>query len=137
MSVPASVSNFVTELYKRSDVGPEGHQAYVDLYVPDATLIMGPVASQGHEGVRNFRVGAWEKISRRRHVCEGIFAHPTNPNEFMTYGTVDYTFKDGTGKNGVEFATRLVLDQSGAEPKIKFYQVFIVSTARVLWHSVA
>jgi len=127
MSVSPAVSNFVTDLYRRSDVGPEGHDAYVDLYLPNATLIMGPATYEGHDGVMKFRVGGWEKVATRKHVCQGIFVSPTNPDEVMTYGTVDYGFKDGTHKSGIEFAARLLLDQSGAEPKIKFYQVYIVS----------
>jgi hypothetical protein len=127
MSVSAAVSSFVTDLYRRSDVGPEGHEAYIDLYLPDATLVMGPATYEGHDGVRKFREGGWEKVATRKHICEGIFAGK-NADEVMTYGTVDYGFKDGSRKDGIEWAARLVMDQSSGQPKIKFYQVYIVSS---------
>jgi hypothetical protein len=127
MSVTPQVASFVKDLYARSDVGPEGHDAYVDLYLPDATLVMDKVQFDGQAGVRKFREAGWEKVATRHHVCKGIFPSPSNPDEVMTYGTVDYGFKDGSKKDGIEFATRLVMDQSGKEIKIKFYQVYIVS----------
>lgn len=127
MSVTPQVASFVKYLYARSDVGPEGHDAYVDLYLPDATLVMDKTQFDGQAGVRKFREAGWEKVATRHHVCKGIFPSPTNPDEVMTYGTVDYGFKDGSKKDGIEFAARLVMDQSKGEPKIKFYQVYIVS----------
>lgn len=127
MSVSPQVASFVKDLYARSDVGPEGHDAYVDLYLPDAVLVMDKTQFDGHAGVRKFREAGWDKVATRHHVCSGIFPSPDNKDELMTYGTVDYGFKDGTQKKGIEFAARLVMDQSGAQPKIKFYQVYIVS----------
>jgi hypothetical protein len=127
-SLSPAVSSFVDTLYAASDVGPSAHQAYVDLYLPDATLIMGPTTYSGHDGIRRVREGGWEKVASRRHVCKGIFPSPDRPErECMTYGTVDYGFKDGTSKEGVEFAARLVLEYVEGLPKIKFYQVYIVS----------
>lgn len=41
------------------------------------------------------------------------------------YGVVDYGMKDGTSKNGIEWSAHLVTDGQD-EPKIKFYQVYIV-----------
>lgn len=131
MPVSAAVSNFVSELYRASDVGPEGHDAYVDLYLPNATLVMGPATYEGHEGIKQFRVGGWEKVASRKHICKGIF-QGENPDEVMTYGTVDYGFKDGSKKEGIEWAARLLVDQSSGSPKIKFYQVFIVSCADLM-----
>lgn len=127
MSISPQVASFVKDLYARSDVGPSGHDAYVDLYAPDATLIMDKVQYDGQAGVRQFREKGWEKVATRHHVCKGIFANPDNANEVMTYGYVDYGFKDGSEKKGIEFATRLVMDLSGETPKIRFYQVYIVS----------
>lgn len=129
MPVAAHVQSFVDDLYKRSDVGPEAHQAYVDLYLPDATLIMGPTEYKGHEGIMKFRETGWEKVSKRKHVCNGVFPSADKPeSECMTWGTVDYGFKDGSTKEGIQFATRLQLAQdSKGEWKIKFYQVYIVS----------
>lgn len=127
MSVSPAVSTFVTELYRASDHGPSGHEAYVALYAPDATLVMGPTTYEGQAGIRKFRETAWEKVATRKHTCKGIFPSPSNPDELMVYGVLDYGFKDGSKKEGIEWAGRLVLDQSGASPKIKFYQVYMVS----------
>ncbi len=125
--IPA-VEHFVSTLYATSDVGQSGHQAYVDLYLPDATLIMGLAMYSGHDGVQTFREAGWEKVLWRRHVCRGIFPSPSSPStEIMTYGTVDYGFKDGTVKEGVEWAARLVLAYVEGQPKLAFYQVYIVS----------
>jgi hypothetical protein len=46
----------------------------------------------------------------------------------MLYGTVDYGMKDGTSKDGIEWAARmhLVKTEKG-DLKLKFYQVYIVS----------
>ena len=126
MTVPTHLQTFVDKLYAASDVGPSGHSAYVDLYVPDATLVMGPATYKGHDGIRAFREAGWEKIATRKHVCQGVYLDPTDPNGLMTYGVLDYGFKDGSKKEGIEWAGRLVLD-GGKEPKIKFYQVYITS----------
>lgn len=128
MPVSPQVQAFVDELYTRSDVGPAGHDAYVDLYLPDATLVMGPTTFKGHEGIKQFRVAGWEKVAKRVHVCKGVFPSATDPEgEVMTWGVLDYGFKDGTSKENIQFATRLQLgkDAQGAL-KIKFYQVYIV-----------
>lgn len=127
-TVNPAVAKFVAALYAASDIGPAGHQAYVDLYLPDATLIMGPAIYTGHEGVQTFRKAGWEKVSSRRHVCKGIFPSLTRPStELMTYGTVDYGFKDGSVKEGIEWAARLVLAYVQGQPRIAFYQVYMVS----------
>lgn len=127
-TIDPAAAHMVTTLYAASDVGPSGHQAYVDLYLPDATLIMGPTIYNGHKGVQAFREAGWEKVSRRRHVCKGMFPSPSNPStEIMTYGTLDYGFKDGSVKEGIEWAGRLLLARVDGQPKIAFYQVYIVS----------
>lgn len=130
MPVSAEVQTFVDDLYKRSDVGPEGHDDYVDLYLPDAVLVMGPTTYNGHDGIKQFRVAGWEKVAKRKHVCKGIFPSATNPEEeVMTWGTLDYGFKDGSSKENIQFATRLQMAKdSKGQLKIKFYQVYIVST---------
>ncbi len=48
--ISPKVSALVQRLYSASDVGPAGHNAYVDLYAPNATLIMGPARFEGHDG---------------------------------------------------------------------------------------
>jgi hypothetical protein len=48
--ISPKISALVQRLYSASDVGPAGHQHYVDLYAPDATLVMGPATFHGHDG---------------------------------------------------------------------------------------
>jgi len=132
-TIPPAVEKFVSALYAASDVGPSGHQAYVDLYLPNATLIMGRTIYDGQEGVRKFRETGWEKVATRKHVCLGIFPSPSSPSiEVMTYGTVDYGLKDGSIKEGVEWAARLVLEYVQGQPKISFYQVYVVSRISII-----
>lgn len=122
---------FVEAFYAASDVGPAGHEDYVSYYAPDATLIMGPTQYKGHSGIRNFRETGWEKVATRKHICKGTFFNGAKPDkEIMLYGTVDYGFKDGTQKSGVQWAARMLLTHSIMDkepPKIAFYQVYIVS----------
>ncbi|TXT15110.1 uncharacterized protein COLE_01303 [Cutaneotrichosporon oleaginosum] len=126
--ISPKISSLVQRLYSASDVGPAGHQHYVDLYAPDATLVMGPATFHGHDGILGWRQKGWEAVAGRTHICQGVFAGK-NPNEVMMHGTVAYDMKDGTRKEGIEWAARLLTD-GGDEPKIKFYQVFIVSGAK-------
>ena len=134
--VDPAVAHAVDALYSASDVGPSEHEVYVNLYAPDATLIMGPTTYSGHEGVRAFRQTAWEKVSRRKHVCKGIFPSPSSPTtEIMVYGTVDYAFKDGSVKEGVEWAGRLLFTPVDGALKIAFYQVYLVR--RTTFHVLA
>ncbi|GMK55619.1 hypothetical protein CspeluHIS016_0206750 [Cutaneotrichosporon spelunceum] len=122
-SISPKVVSLVNRLYAASDVGPVGHQHYVDLYTPDATLVMGPSTFNGHEAILGWRQKGWEAVSGRTHVCQGVFAGK-NPNEVMMYGTVTYDMKDGTRKEGIEWSAHLLTDGE-PEPKIKFYQVYI------------
>lgn len=132
--IPEGLQQFVRDFYAASDVGPSGHSAYVDLYTPETTLIMGPTEYKGHEGIRQFREAGWEKVATRKHVVGGIFLSPSKPDEeLMLYGTVDYGMKDGTSKLGVEWAARMLLSKNDdGRYKVKWYQVYIVSESRTL-----
>lgn len=48
--ISPKISALVQRLYSASDVGPAQHHAYVDLFAPDATLVMGPAKFDGHDG---------------------------------------------------------------------------------------
>lgn len=85
-------------------------------------------------GILGWRQKGWEAVSARRHICQGVFAGKAS-NEVMMFGTVDYDMKDGTSKNGIEWAAHLVTDGQD-DPKIKFYQVYIVSARREVVMSV-
>ena len=122
------IVQLVEKLYSASDIGPPGHQAYIDLYMGNATLIMGSTVYQGHQGILKFRQAAWEKVSSRTHICKGIYRSPSDPQrDIMTYGTLDYGFKDGSTQQGIEWAGRLLLGRINGQPKIAFYQVYIVN----------
>ena len=129
--VSPALQKFVDGFYAASDVGPSGHQAYVDYYAPDTDLVMGPNQFKGREGVMKFREAGWEKVATRKHVCKQVFPNPEKPEqEFMLYGTVSYGNKDGTSLDGVEWAARMVLDKpvSANDAKIQQYRVYIVSS---------
>jgi len=131
------VANFVKEFYAASDVGPTGHQAYANLFTQDAVLIMGATQYDGHDGVLRFRETGWEKVETRKHTVFGVFVRPdtASSEELMLYGTVDYDFKDGTQKEGVEWAGRMqLMKKSNGAYRLKFYQVYIVSMPKVYRH---
>ena len=93
---------------------------------------MGPTQYDGHAGVQAFREAGWEKVSTRKHTVQGIFPSPTKPDEeLMLYGLVDYGNKDGSKKDGVEWAGRMTLakDTDGSL-RIRFYKVYFVSPRR-------
>jgi hypothetical protein len=125
----AAVNQFAKDFYAASDVGPSGHQAYVDFFTPKATLIMGPTTFEGHEGVMKFREAGWEKVATRKHTYKGIYPNPEKPEQdVMVYGTVDYGMKDGTKKEGIEWAARMDLTKDAqGNLKLQFYQVYLVS----------
>lgn len=128
MTVPQALSDFIKAFYAASDVGPSGHEAYVSHFTPDTTLIMGPTEFKSHSGVMQFRQAGWEKVSTRKHVYKGVFPSSEKPDsEVMLYGTVDYGMKDGSSKEGVEWAALMNLTKVDGEYKLQRYQVWIVS----------
>ena len=127
MSVPGPIRDFVDSFYAASDVGPSGHQDYIDHFLPESVLVMGPTEYDGHQGIMRFRETAWEKVARRKHIVKGTFINPDNDKEVMLYGLVNYAMKDGSTKDGVEWAARMVLaDASSGKLGLQFYQVYIV-----------
>lgn len=129
MAATPSIQSFIKDFYAASDVGPSGHTAYVSYYQPDCRLAMGPIDYEGHAGIQKFRETGWEKVATRKHTVLGTFTNPERPEEeVMLYGTVDYGFKDGTKKEGVEWAGRMELakDSEGVL-KLRYYEVYIVS----------
>jgi hypothetical protein len=133
--LPQEVQLFIRNFYAASDVGPAGHKEYVNFYTPDTLLVMGPTEFEGQEGVLRFREAGWKDVATRKHTVKGTFidakSSPMTINavpQVMLYGTVDYGMKDGTSKDGIEWAARmhLVKTEKG-DLKLKFYQVYIVS----------
>lgn len=125
-----AVQSFIDSFYAASDVGPSGHQAYVEHYHPKCTLVMGPTEYRDHSGILEFREAGWEKVATRKHVVQGVYLGEKGEHEVMLYGYVDYGFKDGSEKKGVEWAARMELTpdaQDQGKLKLHFYQVYIVS----------
>jgi len=130
MALPSSYQSFIASFYAASDASPaadaSANDAYVSHFLPHSTMIMGPITYEGHAGLHRFREAGWEKVALRKHVVKGVFPSLTSPDELMLYGTVDYGMKDGSSKEGVEWAARMVFaDPTVEAPKLKFYQVYI------------
>jgi hypothetical protein len=127
MSVSQELSTFIKDFYAASDVGPAGHDDYVNYYTPDCTLIMGANEFKSQSGVRQFREAGWEKVSTRKHIVDGVFPSSEKPDQqVMLYGTVDYGMKDGTEKKGIEWAALMNLAKVDGSYKLAKYQVWIV-----------
>lgn len=132
MTAPDAAKALITKLMKASDTGPSdsltSHEAYADLFTPDAEVIMGQSTSQGRAAIIAHRQAAWVTVGSRYHVCEGVFVG-TRENEYMAYGSVEYGYKDGNTALG-HWAIRLVLAQVDGELRIAYYRVWLVSSLR-------
>jgi len=142
MTLAPAVQSFVDSFYAASDVGPSGHQAYVEHFHPSSTLVMGPVEYKDHAGIMHFRESGWEKVASRKHVVKGVYTKAKAAavdgknadtdadidGQVMLYGHVDYGMKDGSEKKGVEWAGRMDLrpdEKDSGKLKLHFYQVYI------------
>jgi len=127
--VDEGIIAFFEEFYKTSDT-PDAHEKYADSFTSDATLIMASKKTVGREGILAMRKGMWAAVASRLHTPLKIFPFGSDSNEFMLYGTVAYTFKDG-GKANVEWAARANITQSSLQGpwKLGFYQVYLDTAA--------
>ena len=73
----------------------------------------------------------WEKVASRKHKAVKIFPFGPNSDECMLYGTVQYGLKAG-GESGIEWAARAHLVKDNGRVKMDFYQVYLVSTNRLI-----
>ncbi|RFU34768.1 hypothetical protein B7463_g1517, partial [Scytalidium lignicola] len=118
--VDPGIKTFFEDLYRISD-DPVAHDKYAQLYTKDAILIIGKIL--------NLRKGMWVAIQSRLHTPIKIFPFGADSTEFMLYGTVDYTFKDGR-KAEVEWAGRVNMTKEDGDWKMSFYQVYLDTAAQ-------
>ncbi|KAL2002917.1 hypothetical protein VTN02DRAFT_5571 [Thermoascus thermophilus] len=121
--------SFMEEFYATSD-DPTAHDKYVASFTPDATLIMGPKVGKGSEEIRTLRHGLWTHVAQRKHTPEKIYFG--GPNELMLHGKVAYVLKASGNEVVVPWAARVefAFDESGGNPKMKFYQVYLDTAAQ-------
>lgn len=72
------------------------------------------------------RHGMWEKVAARSHKPAQIYAFSKSSDDVMLHGTVDYELKDGKKAEGIEWAARAHFSPLGGQPKMDFYQVYLV-----------
>lgn len=72
----------------------------------------------------------WTAVDARKHTVPKIFPFGNDANEFMLYGTVDLSLKNG-GSASLEWAGRAKVVKSATDGKMRmsFYQVYLVSTS--------
>ncbi|KAL4922707.1 hypothetical protein BDW62DRAFT_1701 [Aspergillus aurantiobrunneus] len=117
--------SFMKTFYSISDTESQ-HDAYVDSFTKDATLIMGPKTAKGADEIRALRHGLWTHVASRKHAPTRIYFG--GENELMLYGTVKYVLRaDPTGEVQIPWAGRVVF---GDEGKMKFYQVYLDPSAQ-------
>lgn len=75
----------------------------------------------------------WTAVDSRKHAVPKIFPFGNNADEFMLYGTVDLTLKNG-GSASLEWAGRAKVVKSATDGKLRmsFYQVYLVSTSPLM-----
>lgn len=75
----------------------------------------------------------WTAVDSRKHTVPKIFPFGNNADEFMLYGTVDLTLKNG-GSASLEWAGRAKVVKSATDGKLRmsFYQVYLVSTSPLM-----
>ncbi|KAI9375726.1 hypothetical protein BJX61DRAFT_539597 [Aspergillus egyptiacus] len=123
--------SFMESFYAISDTESQ-HDAYVDSFTPDATLIMGPKTAHGADEIRALRHGLWTHVASRKHFPERIYFG--GDNELMLYGSVRYVLRRDPGNEvEVPWAGRVVFDvKEGGEGgvKMRFYQVYLDPSAQ-------
>lgn len=139
-SIPPEIVEYFSKFYQFSDSPPSSapttgggnHEEYADFFTPDGTIIMASNRVQGREEIIKLRQGMWEKVAKRSHVPKQLFGlgkGPSDADEVMLYGTVDYTLKDGRATT-VDWSARAhFVKQQGGELKMDFYQVYLDTAA--------
>ncbi|KAI9045686.1 uncharacterized protein KD926_006987 [Aspergillus affinis] len=125
----AAMISFLESFYATSDTESR-HDAYVDSFAEDATLIMGPKVAKGSSEILSLRHGLWTHVASRKHFPERIFFG--GAHELMLFGTVKYVLKAAGKEVEVPWAGRVVFDdRDGTEGlKMRFYQVYLDPTAQ-------
>ena len=74
----------------------------------------------------------WEKVAKRNHTPLQIYAFGAGSNDVMLHGTVDYVLKDDK-KTSTTWGARAHFAEEDGELKMDFYQVYLVSKARLAY----
>ena len=74
------------------------------------------------------RHGMWEKVAKRSHKPEQIYAFGSGSDDVMLHGTVAYVLKDDKKTEAV-WGARAHMVKVDGELKMDYYQVFLVSGA--------
>ncbi|KAJ4360891.1 uncharacterized protein N0V89_001459 [Didymosphaeria variabile] len=119
---------FFEDFYAASDK-PDAHDAYVENFTKDATLIMASKKAHGSQEILALRKGLWEKVASRVHNPIKIFPYGPNSNEVMLHGTVNYGLKAG-GESSVDWAAYARLVKDEGKVKMEFYQVYLDTGAQ-------
>lgn len=126
VTVNPGIRSFFEQFYRQSDT-PSDHQAYADHFTDDATFILASKVSRGRSEILSTREGMWTNIASRKHTPAKLFPFGTDSREFMLYGDVDFTFKNG-GEGKLPWAARAELVQTpDGLWKMGFYQIYLVS----------
>ncbi|KAF2125936.1 hypothetical protein P153DRAFT_348185 [Dothidotthia symphoricarpi CBS 119687] len=119
---------FFESFYAASD-DPTAHDAYVENFTHDATLIMASKTAKGGEEILAVRKSLWEKVASRKHDAVKIFPFGPDSDEVMLYGTVTYGLKSG-GESGLDWAARACLVKEGGRVRMRYYQVYLDTGAQ-------
>lgn len=79
------------------------------------------------------RYGMWEKVAKRSHKPEQIYAFGGGSNDVMLHGTVAYVLKDDK-KTETVWAARAHFTNEDGGLKMDFYKVFLVSNCFLTLH---
>jgi len=127
IQVDEGIKQYFEEFYKTSDT-PDAHEKYADSFTKDATFVMASKKVVGRDEILPVRKGMWIAVASRLHSPAKIFPFGPNSNEFMLFGTVAYTLKDGR-KVEVEWAGRAKLVDESGSWKMSFYQIYLDTAA--------
>ena len=120
---------FFERFYAISDnPSEESHVEYANSLTKDGTLIMGIRQAVGYDDVLELRKSLWSgPVKTRLHTLEKIFPFGDNPDEVMLNGHVEYGLKNGKDIT-VHWAGRALMVEDEGRLKMKFYQVYLVSS---------
>lgn len=82
--------------------------------------------------IKTLRHGLWTHVARRQHAPKTVYF--ASDNELMLHGTVKYVLRADTGSEvEVPWAGRVVFSDGAEGVKMRFYQVYLVSS--LIWVS--
>ncbi len=140
-SLAASLQAFLDAFYRASDARPADpldqddatHKAYASFFAgPKFDFLMLTTTAHDEAGVKAWRAEGWKGVQTREHkisdvITRGELRDEDSKGELMLYGTVDYGLENGTSGHA-EWAGRMELVKVDAQWKMRFYQVWVVSS---------